>query len=276
MMQTNLRLGQSNKRTRRRVLIKERGRVGPRSGLVALIGLYMAECRRGRLPFVVEVMLRIHFMRQWFSLSDPAMEEARHDMERFRYFPGIGNWDELVPDESTTLRFHRVREKHKLVPQILQTLNELLRAKGLILHGGTVAEATLITTQSLTKNAKDERDPEMKRSKKDKQRYFGMKAHKGVDADSIFAHTVRSTTGSVNDVTEANALLHSDETEAFGHAGNQAADKQADAKQQADDAKQQVRWHIAMRPPVPRNLVNLHRPQTAALYADTYLSVSLL
>jgi hypothetical protein len=73
----------------------------------------------------------------------------------------------------------------------------------------------------------------------------------------------------VNDVTEANARLHSDETEAFGHAGNQAADKQA-------DAKQQVRWHIAMRPPVPRNLVNLHRPQTAALYADTYLSVSLL
>jgi IS5 family transposase len=29
-------------------------------------------------------MLRIHFMQQWFALSDPAMEEALHDMAVFR------------------------------------------------------------------------------------------------------------------------------------------------------------------------------------------------
>jgi IS5 family transposase len=29
-------------------------------------------------------MLRIHFMQQWFALSDPAMEEALHDMALFR------------------------------------------------------------------------------------------------------------------------------------------------------------------------------------------------
>jgi IS5 family transposase len=34
----------------------------------------------GRPPFPVATMLRIHFMQQWFSLSDPAMEEALHDI----------------------------------------------------------------------------------------------------------------------------------------------------------------------------------------------------
>ncbi len=60
-------------------------------------------------------------------------------------------------------------------------------------------------------------------------------------ADSGLVHTVRGTTGSVNDVTEANALLHGDEAEAFGDAGYQGADKRA-------DAKPGVRWNIAMRP----------------------------
>jgi len=33
----------------------------------------------GRQPYPVETMLRIDFMQQWFSLSDPAMEDALHD-----------------------------------------------------------------------------------------------------------------------------------------------------------------------------------------------------
>ena len=29
-------------------------------------------------------------MQQWFNLSDPAMEEALHDMALFRDFAGLG------------------------------------------------------------------------------------------------------------------------------------------------------------------------------------------
>jgi hypothetical protein len=76
MKQTSLGLGQSSKRTRRRVFLEEMDRVVPWSELVALISPYMPEGRRGRPPFAVEVMLRIHFMQQWFTLSDPGMEEA--------------------------------------------------------------------------------------------------------------------------------------------------------------------------------------------------------
>jgi len=241
MKQTSLGLGQSSKRTRRRVFLEEMDRVVPWSELVALISPFMPEGRRGRPPFAVEVMLRIHFMQQWFNLSDPAMEEALHDMALFRDFAGLGGWDERVPDETTILRFRRVLEKHKLAPKILQTINDLLRSKGLMLRAGTVVDATLIDAPSSTKNAEGERDPEMKQSKKGNQWYFGMKAHIGADAESGLVHTVRGTAGSVNDVLEANALLHGEEREAFGDAGYQGAAKRP-------DAKPQVRWNIAMRP----------------------------
>ena len=240
MKQADLGLNLTMKRTRKREFLGEMERVVPWAALVALITPYAPEGKRGRPPFAVETMLRVHFMQQWFTLSDPAMEEALHDMPLFREFAGL-NWDTAVPDETTILRFRRLLEDHKLAPQILALVNELLGAKGLLLRAGTVVDATLIAAPSSTKNASGERDPEMKQSKKGNQWYFGMKAHIGVDADSGLVHTVRGTTGSVNDVIEANSLLHGEETEAWGDAGYQGAAK----RPYAQDG---VRWNIAMRP----------------------------
>lgn len=241
MKQASLGLGQSSKPTRRRVFLEEMDRVVPWAELVALITPYMPEGRRGRPPFAVEAMLRIHLMQQWFNLSDPAMEEALHDMALFRDFAGLGGWSDRQPDETTILRFRRALEKHKLAPKILGVVNDLLSRKGLLLRAGTVVDATLIAAPSSTKNQSGERDPEMKQSQKGQQWYFGMKAHIGVDAESGLVHSVRGTAGSVNDVVEANSLLHGEETEVFGDAGYQGADKRA-------DAKEGVRWNVAMRP----------------------------
>ena len=247
MKQQSLGLGQSSKRTRRRKFLSEMERVVPWSALVELVAPYMPGGRRGRPPFAVEAMLRIHFMQQWFNLSDPAMEDALHDVPLFREFAGLGGWDDRLPDESTILRFRHVLEKHKLAGQILQTVNDLLTAKGLLLRQGTVVDATLIAAPSSTKNASGERDPEMKQSKKGQQWYFGMKCHIGVDADSGLVHTVRGTTGSVGDVVEANSLLHGEEAEAWGDAGYQGASKRP-------DARSDVQWNIAMRPGKRRQL----------------------
>ena len=240
MKQADLGLNLTTKRTRKREFLGEMERVVPWAALVALITPYAPEGKRGRPPFAVETMLRVHFMQQWFTLSDPAMEEALHDMPLFREFAGL-NWDTAVPDETTILRFRRLLEEYKLAPQILALVNELLGAKGLLLRAGTVVDATLIAAPSSTKNASGERDPEMKQSKKGNQWYFGMKAHIGVDADSGLVHTVRGTAGSVNDVIEANSLLHGEETQAWGDAGYQGAAKRP-------DARGGVRWNIAMRP----------------------------
>ena len=240
MQQTDLGLNLSLKKTRKREFLEQMQQVVPWRDLVALIAPYAPEGRKGRPPFPIEMLLRIHFMQQWFTLSDPAMEEALHDVPLFREFAGL-TWDTAVPDETTILRFRRLLEEYKLSAQILVLVNELLSAKGLLLRAGTVVDATLIAAPSSTKNAAGSRDPEMHQSQKGKQWYFGMKAHIGVDANSGLVHTVRGTAGNVNDVLEANTLLHGEETEAWGDAGYQGAAKRP-------DAKSHVRWNIAMRP----------------------------
>ena len=185
-------------------------------------------------------MLRIHFMQQWFTLSDPAMEEAFFDTPLYREFAQLEEFARL-PDESTILRFRHRLEKHKLAEQILETVNQLLTERGLLLKAGTAVDATLIAAPTSTKNKDKARDSEMHSSKKGNQWYFGMKAHIGVDAESGLVHTVRGTSGNVSDIAEANRLLHGQESVAFGDAGYQGVEKRPDAN--AD-----VTWHVAMRP----------------------------
>ena len=240
MKQADLGLNLTTKRTRKREFLDEMERVVPWQALVDLVTPYAPEGRRGRPPFAVETMLRIHFMQQWFTLSDPAMEEALHDTPLLREFAAL-SWDTRLPDESTILRFRHLLEKHKLARQMFDLVNDRLRAQGLLLKAGTVVDATLIAAPSSTKNASGERDPEMRQTKKGNQWYFGMKAHIGVDAESGLVHTVKGTAGNVSDVVEANALLHGQEEVVFADAGYQGAAKRA-------DAKPGVTWHVARRP----------------------------
>ena len=251
MNQTDLGLNLTTKRTRKREFLGQMERVVPWAALVELVAPYAPEGKKGRPPFAVETMLRVHFMQQWFTLSDPAMEEALHDTPLFREFAKLG-WDTRLPDESTILRFRHLLEKHKLAEQILATVCDLLRGKGLLLKAGTVVDATLIAAPSSTKNASGERDPEMHQTKKGNQWYFGMKAHIGVDAESGLVHTVRGTAANVADVVEANSLLHGEESDAFGDAGYQGAHKRP-------DACEEVSWHVAMRPGKRRALDKTRR-----------------
>ena len=82
--------------------------VVPWADLVGLVTPFAPHGRRGRPPFAVETMLRLHFMQQWFRLSDPAMEEALHDVPLYREFAGLDNWTTRLPDESTILRFRHL------------------------------------------------------------------------------------------------------------------------------------------------------------------------
>ena len=202
-------------------------------------------------------MLRTHFLQQWFSLSDAAMEEAFFDVPLYREFAWLGEFSRL-PDESTILRFRHRLEKHKLADGILATVNDVLSRQGLLLKEGSAVDATLIAAPSSTKNKSGKRDPEMHSSKKGNQWYFGMKAHIGVDADSGLVHTVRGTAGHVADVTEGNALLHGEETVVFADAGYQGADKRP-------DAKHSVRWHVAMRPGKRKKLDKVNSPIDALI-----------
>lgn len=111
-----------------------------------------------------------------------------------------------------------------------------------MLKQGTVVDATLIAAPSSTKNQDGEHDPEMHQTKEGNQWHFGMKAHIGVDADSGLVHTVVGTAANVNDVTQARALVHGEETDVFADAGYQGVAK----REEVQGIK--ANWHVAMRP----------------------------
>ena len=169
MKQADLGLHLTTERTRKREFLDEMNRVMPRAALVELVAPYAPEGERRRPPFSVETMLRVHNMAQWFTLSAPAMEEALPGTPVLREFAGLDNWTSRLPDKTTVLRFRYLLEKHKLAPQILAVINDLLCARGLMLRVGTVIDATLIAAPSSTKNVIGERDPEMHQSKKGNQ-----------------------------------------------------------------------------------------------------------
>ena len=239
--QAELGLNLSTKRTRKAVFLDEMELVVPWRELVALIATAAPVASTGRPPFAHETMLRIHFLQQWFGLSDVAMEEALFDVPLYRQFAGLGGMSRL-PDRVSILRFRHLLERHDLAPQMLQTVNATLAAQGLLLKEGTAIDATLIAAPSSTKNSTGTRDPEMHQTKKCNQWHFGMKAHIGVDADSGLVHTVVGTPANVNDVTQAHALVHGEESAVFADAGYQGVDKRDDT--QAIDTQ----WHVAMRP----------------------------
>lgn len=129
-------------------------------------------------------------MKQWFGLSDPAMEEALYDMTSMRGFAGLSLSVGSIPDETTILHFRHLLEAHGLAKEILQAVNQLLRASGLVLRQGTIVDATLIDAPGSTKNKAGARDPEMHQTRKGKQWHFGMKAHIGMDVHSGMVHSV--------------------------------------------------------------------------------------
>ena len=248
------------KRTRKREFLDEMNLVVPWAELVALIAPHAPApgAKGGRPPFAVETMLRIHFLQQWFNLSDPAMEEALYDTPMFREFAGLDMGEDNLPDESTILRFRHLLEKHQLGLQLLATVNAMLTAKGLMLKSGTVIDATLIAAPSSTKNSSGERDPEMHQTKKGNEWHFGMKAHIGVDADSGLVHSVVGTAANVNDVTQASRLVHGQEADVFADAGYQGVSK----REETQDIE--ANWHVAMRPG-KRRALNKNSPMDAVL-----------
>ena len=227
------------KKTRREVFLEEMEQVVPWKALLKLIEPFYPVAGRGRRPYSLEAMLRVHLMQNWFALSDPAMEEAVYEIASLRNFAGL-NLNEPIADETTILNFRHLLEEHELAEDILKEVNAHLARKGLLLKRGSIVDATIIAAPSSTKNAEGERDPEMHQTKKGNQWHFGMKAHIGVDADSGLVHTVTTTAANEADVEQVADLLHGKEEHVWADSGYRGAQSRVD--------RQDMQWHIAARP----------------------------
>ena len=89
------------RQTRREIFLSEMEVAVPWSALLARIEPhYPRSGRRGRQPMVLESMLRIYCMQNWFNLSDRQMEDALYEIESMRRFAGFGGVTEALPDET--------------------------------------------------------------------------------------------------------------------------------------------------------------------------------
>jgi IS5 family transposase len=226
------------KKTRREEFLAEMDQVIPWTSLLKLIEPLYPVAGRGRHPYPLETMLRIHFLQNWYALSDPAMEEALYETTPLRSFARL-SLRGPIPDETTILNFRRLLETNELAPEILSRVNAHLTRKGLLLKRGSMVDATIIAAPSSTKNAEGTRDPEMHQTKKGNQWYFGMKAHIGVDVDSGLVHTVVTTAANEADVEVVDELLHGKEEVVYADAGYTGADKRVQRKR--------LTWQIAAK-----------------------------
>lgn len=205
--------------SRTETFLKEMDQVMPWLEIVKLIRPHYYNGKLGRKPIALELMIKIYCLQQWYNLSDPAMEEAIYDRYSFQKFLGVDVMNDVVPDETTILKFRHLLEEKKLTMQILSLVNVLLAQQGVLLKEGTIVDASLISAPPSTKNKEKKRDPEMSSTKKGNQWHFGMKVHIGVDSKSGLIHSFESTTASVSDRDKFSDLLHGKENAVFGDKG---------------------------------------------------------
>ena len=228
------------RRTRREVFLEKMDALIPWNRLEARIEPFYPKAGRGRRPYPLGAMLRVHCVQLFYNLSDPGMEDLLYEVESVRRFVGL-RLSGPLPDETTILNFRHLLEKHGLGETLFEEINAHLASQGHWLKTGTIVDASILTAPSSTKNAKGERDPEMRQTKKGNQYYFGMKAHIGVDAQSGLAHSLETTPANESDVVTAHALLHGGEERVWGDAGYQGVGKREENRDTPVD------WQVAMR-----------------------------
>lgn len=172
-------------------------------------------------------------------MADEALEDALYDDSRaLRDFVGIDLSRESVPNATTLLKFRHLLQANDLTRVLFDEIDARLSEQWLLMRVGTIVDATNIAAPSSTKNKDRAHDPEMHQTKHATQWHFGMKSHIGVDAESELVQTVVARTANVNDATQAGALLHGDEQDAFSDVGYRGVHKREDA--------QEPDWHVAM------------------------------
>jgi len=222
-----------------------------------LEGIYCAV--EGRPAYPPLSMFKAMLLQQWYSLSDPQLEEALADRLSFRRFVGL-NLDQEVPDYSTLSRF-RQRLSGALAEQLFGELNRQLEARGLIIKRGTLIDASLIEAavskpaagargEKLGQGSALDPDAQWTHRKGGGGSHFGYKVHVAVDLGSGLIRKVLMTGAKTNDSEVADRLICGDE-------GALLADKAYDSATRrellarlgiADGIMRRAWWGTAARP----------------------------
>lgn len=240
----------SPRKTKRALFLEQMESVVPWGDLIDLIDPYRPTSgHRGRPAYRTETLLRMYFVQCWFNLSDEATEDALYDSRAVRAFVGCGDG---VPDATTLLKFRRLLEEHDLAQKILERVNERLDRAHLLMHGGSIVDASIIEAPSSTKNATGARDPEMHQTKKGNQWHFGMKVHAAVDAGTGYAVAASFTPANIHDICETHNIIRKDDEVVFADSGYRGIEKREEIK--SDERLSKVTFKICAMPSKRKDL----------------------
>ena len=236
----DLEYGAKKRKTRREKFLERMDALMPWPELEALIRPHYPKAGRGRRPYPLSSMLRVHCVQLFYNMSDPGMEDMLYEVESVRRFAGLRM--DALPDETTILKFRHLLEEHALGEGLKAVIDGHLESRGLSLREGTVVDASIVAAPSSTKNRDGKRDPEMRQTQKGRQWHFGMKMHVGADAETGIAHSLAVTAANESDVANAHRLLHGGEARVWGDSGYRGVEKRD------GNLGRGVEWRVAMGP----------------------------
>ena len=243
---TDIEYENRRKKTRREEFLETMEKIVPWKRLSELIQPYYYQNKAGRPPIGLETMLRMYFLQIWFSLSDELTEEGIFDSFAMRNFMGVNFLSSQAPDSTTLMKFRHLLEEHGLQKQIQAEIDALLEEKGLVMHGGTIVDATIHRASSSTRNSTKSRDPEMKSTRKGGNYHFGMKSHIGVDAGSGAVVKTAYTAANEHDIEQAHNCYREDDNARYGDAAYNGVEKRQEMKSMDEGKK--VEYKTSKRP----------------------------
>jgi len=213
----------------------------PREKLVDKIDRHHATSATWRPRTDTLLMVKIYFLQQRYSLSDPGVEDAIYDRVSFQKFLDIDVLSQSVPDESTVCRFRHFLEDNRLQRKMFRVLNAVLEKEGLLMKEWTTVDATIVPASSSTKNKDKKRDPEMKSTKKWQNMYFGMKAHVWTDSSTGLIHSLECTSANVHDSVMMDMMVHGKEQVLYWDSAYMSAERKTKYE------KKWIAYHVHTR-----------------------------
>lgn len=195
---------------------------------VKLKNLYAYEINKkgGTKPYNNLKMFKAILLGQWYSLSDPELEEALTVRLDFMMFTGL---ESKVPDETTLCRFRNLLIKNGLDKILFEEINRQLEEIGLKIKNcdGAVIDATIIESVSRPKkiinvmpedrreksneveNLKIEysKDPDARWLKKGRKNHFGYKGFVTTDSEDGYIEKAHVTSANKSEVKELERTL---------------------------------------------------------------------
>ena len=233
-------------KTSKKEFLEQIERIIPWKKWIEIIKPCYYKGERGNKPYDLELMLRIHILQNLYDLSDMKVMTEVIDSRAFSEFCGVDSSNQ-IPDGDTIGRFRNILVNNGIQEKLFLQVTEILNSKGLLLKKGSIVDSTIIAAPTSTKNRDKKRDRDAHSVKKGNTWHFGYKAHIGVDSQTGLAHTIKTTSANVHDVTVTHELLTGEENIVYGDSGYIGAEKRENAVVKNKCGKK-IKYKINRRP----------------------------